>query len=306
MVKFSFICGLIFSLSAFAGLKEVKNFGENQGGLKMFVYTPKNVRKNAPLMVLLHGCAQTAQNYYEQTGFGHIAEQTGAMLLVPEQNRSNNIQSCFNWFQPGDITRGKGEAASIVEMVKYLQKENKVSKKRVFVTGLSAGGAMSAVMMAAYPDVFAGGGLVAGIPYGCARSMIDGFTCMRSVNKSAEQWKKLVTSAYRHRGSYPRVIIFQGTSDPFVSPNNANELLEQWGSLHKVGEGNQLEDNRKMIRTAYKNEKGRIQVETVLLKSMGHGHPIDSSVGCGNAGAWIIDHGVCAADLMAKFFKIKK
>lgn len=306
MIKLTAILGLIFSLSAFANLEEVKNFGENEGGLRMFVYTPKNVKKSAPLMVLLHGCAQSAKAYDDETGFAHMAEQTGTILLLPEQSKSNNIQACFNWFEPGDITRGKGEAASIVEMIKHLQAKKKVSKKNVFVSGLSAGGAMSAVMMANYPDVFAGGGLVAGIPFGCARSMFAGFTCMRSVNKTPEQWKTLVQDAYKHRGAYPKVIIFQGTSDPFVSVNNATENLEQWGSVHSVGEGSLVDDNSKMKHMRYKNKKGKAVVETVLLKGMSHGHPINASAGCGKAGQWVLDHGVCAAEMMAKFFNLKR
>lgn len=306
MFKFVVILGVLFSLSAFAGLKEVKSFGKNEGGLRMFVYTPKNVQKTAPLMVLLHGCGQTASGYDDETGFANIAEQTGTILLLPEQSKSNNIQACFNWFEPGDITRGKGEAASIIQMVKHLQKTAGVSKSRVYVSGLSAGGAMAAVMMANYPDVFAGGGLVAGIPFGCARSMFSGFTCMRSVNKSPEQWMTLVKDAYKYRGTYPKVMIFQGTSDPFVSPQNATELLEQWGALHSVGKGKLVKETNKFTQTAYKSSKGKVAVETVILRGMKHGHPVDVSSGCGSSSQWVLDHGVCAAEMMAKFFKLKR
>jgi len=300
------LAGFLFSINAFAELSEVKNFGKNPGSLKMFVYTPKNVKKSAPLVVLLHGCAQSAKQYDDETGFVHMAEKTGAVLLLPEQSSSNNIQSCFNWFEPGDITRGKGEAASIINMVNHLQEKKIASKKRVFISGLSAGGAMSAVMLANYPDKFAGGGLVAGVPFGCARSMFAGFTCMRSVNKTPEQWTSLVKKAFEHRGSYPKVIIFQGTSDPFVSPKNANELLEQWGGLHKASNEELVLDNNKLVHKTYKNSKGQSKVDVVMLKGMSHGHPIDMSSGCGSSGQWVIDHGVCAAEMMSKFFNLKR
>lgn len=300
-----FLISALVSFSAFAELSEVKSFGKNEGALRMFVYTPKNIKAKAPLIVLLHGCAQGASSFDDETGFAHIAEQTGSLLLLPEQSKSNNFQACYNWFLPSDIKRDKGEASSIASMIEFLQKKNLASTKKVFVTGLSAGGAMTAVMLATYPELFSAGATVAGVPYGCAKSMIDGFTCMRSVNKTAEQWKSFVTKASTHRGVYPRVMIFQGESDPFVSPANAVELAEQWGAVHQASKEVMKLENSKMIHKSLLNKKGKSVVETIILKGMSHGIPVDPKSGCGRAGQWVLDHGVCAAELMSKFFGLK-
>lgn len=298
------ICA-IFSTSIFADIAEVSHFGDNKGGLRMFVYTPKNVKPNAPLIVLLHGCNQIATSIDSETGFAHVAERTGSLLLIPEQPKVNNIQACYNWFMPADFSREKGESASIAQMVRFLQKTDKASSSKVFVAGLSAGGAMTAVMLATYPDLFSAGATIAGIPFGCARTIYGGFNCMRSIDKSKEEWKKLVYRAYEHKGKYPRVMILQGTDDPFVSPNNAVELTEQWSAVHDVKKDKILKNNSKLIHTSYMNKRNTSVVETVILKGMKHGLPVDSKAGCGDGGKWIIDHGVCGAEIMSKFFGVE-
>jgi poly(hydroxyalkanoate) depolymerase family esterase len=302
MKSLMILVAALFSIQAFADLAELENFGPNEGSLRMFVYTPRNVKPDAPLIVLLHGCNQAASNIDDETGFAHVAEKTGSLLLIPEQTKSNNYSTCYNWFLPADFLRGKGESASIAQMIRFLQSKRIASKKKVYVAGLSAGGAMAAVMLATYPDLFSAGATIAGIPYGCARTVVGGFTCMRSINKTGAQWKRLVEKAFHHKGSYPKVMIFQGTSDPFVSPDNAVELKEQWGAVHNTSKETLVIDNSKMIHKSYLNKRGRSLVETVTLKGMGHGLPVDSKNGCGTEGKWIVDHGVCAADLMSKFF----
>ncbi len=295
----------IISISAIAGTKEIPYFGLNEGLLRMFVYTPKNVKPNAPLIVLLHGCNQRAQDIDNETGFAQLAESSGSLLLIPEQTKFNNSQACFNWFSPFDFLRNRGESGSIAQMIRYLQVKGLASKKKVFIAGLSAGGAMAAVMLATYPDMFKAGATVAGIPFGCASDVFGAFKCMKSIDRTGAEWKWLVKAAYRHRGDYPKVMILQGTEDPYVSPDNATELKEQWNAIHQIEKGSVITDNSKMLHTSYSNSKRGSVVETVILKGMGHGLPVDSKNGCGKTGKWIINHGVCAADLLGRFFKLK-
>ncbi len=129
-------------------LREIPAFGSNPGGLRMFTYLPPHVSAEAALVVVLHGCTQTAASYDLGAGWSTLADRYGFALLLPEQQRSNNPNGCFNWFQTGDIKRGHGEALSIRQMVDKMVSDHGIDRKRVFVTGLSAGGAMTSVMLA--------------------------------------------------------------------------------------------------------------------------------------------------------------
>ena len=136
----------------------------NPGGLELHSYVPHQLPAGAPLVVVLHGCGQQAEDFATQSGWRYLAARHHFALLMPGQTEANNAQTCFNWFRPGDIKRGHGEVQSIVEMVAAVLRQTRGDPKRVFVTGLSAGGAMTAALLAAYPDVFAGGAVVAGLP----------------------------------------------------------------------------------------------------------------------------------------------
>jgi poly(3-hydroxybutyrate) depolymerase len=133
----------------------------------MFRYIPDQLPPSAPLVVVLHGCTQNARQFATASGWVQLADKWGIALALPEQKPANNGLNCFTWFQASDATRDQGEALSIKQMVDKMSADYKVDEKRVYVTGLSAGGGMTAVMLATYPEVFAGGGIVAGLPYGC-------------------------------------------------------------------------------------------------------------------------------------------
>src|SRR4051794_6711039 len=167
----------------------------------MFAYVPDQLAPSPPLVVVLHGCLQTAAGYDSGAGWSTLADRYGFALLLPEQQRSNNQSGCFNWFQTGDIERGHGEAQSIRQMVDKMMSDYGVDPARVFVTGLSAGGAMTSVMLATYPEVFAGGAIIAGLPYGAATNVQQAFeTMFQCPPRSARAWGDLVRSASAHTG----------------------------------------------------------------------------------------------------------
>src|SRR3954454_15102349 len=175
-----------------ARLREVTGFGSNPGNLRMFAYADQ-LAPSPPLVVVLHGCLQTAAGYDYGAGWSTLADRYGFALLLPEQQTANNPQRCFNWFQREDSTRDQGEALSIRQMVEYMSQTYGVDPRRVFITGLSAGGAMTSVMLATYPEVFAGGGIIAGIPYQCATGVPEALRFMFQCHvRSAREWGDLV------------------------------------------------------------------------------------------------------------------
>ncbi|WP_257447935.1 extracellular catalytic domain type 1 short-chain-length polyhydroxyalkanoate depolymerase [Archangium lipolyticum] len=294
-----------------SALTQVTGFGTNPGNLRMWKHVPANVPANAPLVVAMHGCAQTADGY-TPTGWNALADQLKFYVLYPEQLSANNQNTCFNWFEPGDIARGQGEALSIKQMVDKMKTDHSIDGRRVFVTGLSAGAAMAHVMAATYPDVFSGAAIMAGIPYKCATTMTAAFSCMSpGTDKTPQQWGDLVRNAYAgYTGPYPKISLWHGTSDYTVKNTNQTEALEQWTSVHGIDmTADVTETVAGYPHKVYKNAAGTALVETYAITGMGHGTPVDpaykfpgTSVACGTAGAFVLDTDICSTWYVAKFF----
>ncbi len=215
-----------------ASVQEVTGFGTNPGALRMFRYVPDGLPAGRPVVVALHGCTQNASGYGTGSGWTQLADRWGFSVVLPQQQSANNGSSCFNWFQSGDIARGQGEAASVAQMVDRQLAD--VSGGRVYVTGLSAGGGMAAVMMAAYPEKFTAGGIVAGLPYGCAQAAGSPYVCMYvGATQTPDQWGDRVRAARPgYAGPWPTLVAFQGTGDYTVKPVNMTDLVEQWTDVH--------------------------------------------------------------------------
>jgi poly(hydroxyalkanoate) depolymerase family esterase len=130
----------------------------------MYEYAPANLPAGAPVVVALHGCTQSATDYYSNSGWQKYADLYGFALAFPQTTSANNSFSCFSWFDSTKDTRGKGEAASVIQMVSHAESQYGSDTHRVFVTGLSAGAGMTADLLADYPDVFAGGSVGSGLP----------------------------------------------------------------------------------------------------------------------------------------------
>ena len=214
-------------------LREIFDFGSNPGNLRMFTYRPPILAEKPALVVVLHGCTQTAAGYDLGAGWSTLADRYGFALLFPEQQHLNNPNGCFNWFQPEDSQRDRGEPLSIRQMIEKSVVDHGIDRRRIFVTGLSAGGAMTSIMLACYPDVFAGGAIVAGLPYGAAANVQQAFASMfQSPSRPAREWGDLVRKASFHRGPWPRVSVWHGNADKTVIPSNAREVLKQWTDIH--------------------------------------------------------------------------
>ncbi|WP_426387881.1 extracellular catalytic domain type 1 short-chain-length polyhydroxyalkanoate depolymerase [Sphingobium sp. R-21] len=139
----------------------LREFGSNPGALRAKYYVPERLSAAAPLVVVLHGCTQTASGYDRGSGWSQLADEYGFALLFPEQQRSNNPNLCFNWFLPSDSKRDSGEALSVRQMIGEMVETYDIDQSRIFMTGLSAGGAMASIMLASYPELLAGGAIIA-------------------------------------------------------------------------------------------------------------------------------------------------
>jgi len=196
------------SIPANGRLEPLVGFGSNPGRLKSWIYLPDTAGPGAPLVVVLHGCTQNASAYDESSGWSRLADQFGFIVLYPEQQRANNPSLCFNWFSPADAARGQGEALSIRQMIAAVQTRHRTDGERVFVNGLSAGGAMAAVMLATYPEVFDAGAVIAGLPFGVAFTVPEAFDRMRGHGgPTPERLAALVKNASRHTGRWPRLSV---------------------------------------------------------------------------------------------------
>lgn len=285
-------------------LSDIDDFGPNPGQLRARVYIPGDLAPGAALVVVLHGCTQTAAGYDLSSGWSKLADRHGFAVLFPEQRRSNNPNLCFNWFLPEDTRRGGGEALSIRQMVDTVRARHSIDAAKIFVTGLSAGGAMTSVMLATYPDVFAGGAIIAGLPYGIASSVPSAFQLMsgRTVHDPIELMSK-VRSASAHQGSWPTISVWHGTADSTVDAANAGAVLDQWRLIHDVpASPTEVIAVNGFPRRSWRDAQGREVIAEYLIPGMAHGTPLDTNSGIGQAAAFMLDVGICSTQEITRFW----
>lgn len=248
----------------------------NPGDLRMLTYIPPGLPPGAPLVVVLHGCTQNAAAYDHGAGWSTLAERHGFALLFPEQQRANNPNLCWNWFQPDDVTAGRGEVESIRQMVLQITATHHLDARRVYITGLSAGGAMTAAMLATSPDLFAAGAIIAGLPFGAASGVMDAMTAMRQPrHHSGHVWGNLVRAASPYRGPRPAVQIWHGAADATVDPANAVELAHQWADVLGLPAAPATHHKTDSCRhDVWQEQDGRTTLERWIIPGLDHGTPI--------------------------------
>jgi poly(hydroxyalkanoate) depolymerase family esterase len=249
------------------------------------------------LIVMLHGCKQNPDDFSAGTAMNAVAEAHGLIVAYPNQSSSANTASCWNWFNPADQMRGSGEPAIIADITRAIVSEFAIKHGQVFVAGLSAGGAMAAVMGETYPDLYAGVGIHSGLAYGSANDVMSAFAAMRGDTSVAPRAKGCASSRAEQR---VRTIVFQGNADRIVHPSNADRIIAQAAAdvpSHHSRRERVFTNGRSYIRTIVADADGTSVLEYWLIEGAGHawsgGHP---------SGSYTDANGPHASTEMVRFF----
>jgi poly(hydroxyalkanoate) depolymerase family esterase len=222
-----------------------------------------------PLIVMLHGCTQNASGFSRITRMPALAGAQGCWVLFPEQSAEANRGRCWQWFEPGHQQRGAGEPAILAGMVRKLVRQHRLDGRRVFVAGLSAGGAMAVILGRTYPELFRAVGVCAGMPYGSARSAATAMLAMRG-----RQWMPIGRGALAEPPGKPvRTIVVQGDRDRTVAPRNAETILRS--ALDAFGPNTDEQEagaagGRNVTRACYRTKTGLVAAEAWTIHGAGH------------------------------------
>ena len=284
------------------------------GGRSYKLYVPSGYtgQEAVPLVVMLHGCTQNPDDFAAGTSMNELAEEHTFLVAFPAQAQNANMQKCWNWFKASDQQRGQGEPAMISGITRQVIEEYEVADGRVYVAGMSAGGAMAAIMGATYPDLYAAVGVHSGLAPGAAQDLASAFSAMQGggVSKTPRD-ESTGRSSGSSEMSVP-VIVFHGDRDTTVHPRNAEQLLAHYrrvdstpGSCNTAGElvppvavrKGQVPDGHAYTRATQRDAEGRPIMEQWIIHGLGHAWSGGSS-----AGSYTDAKGPDASAEMVRFF----
>jgi poly(hydroxyalkanoate) depolymerase family esterase len=256
------------------------------------LYTPvvaRTAESPLPLMVMLHGCSQTPEDFARGTGMNALAEEFGFLVVYPAQERKSQIYRCWNWYKRGDQTRGVGEPALLASLVRHVIAETGADPARVYVAGLSAGASAALIVADAYPDIFAAVGAHSGLPVGAAH---DEASAVMAMQHGAP--------GLRHSVAMP-TINFHGGSDKVVNPRNgrfvAMRALDPYDGLQKTEKTGRTAGGRDYVRISHRVGRGRSMTEHWVVVGAGHAWS-----GGNAAGSFTDPTGPDASREMVRFF----
>jgi poly(hydroxyalkanoate) depolymerase family esterase len=264
------------------------------------LYVPGGYTGQAvPLIVMLHGCTQNPDDFATGTRMNGLAEEHTFLVAYPAQSGNANMQRCWNWFQAADQQRGRGEPSIIAGITKQVMDEYEVEEGRVYVAGMSAGGAMAAILGATYPDLYAAVGVHSGLAPGSAHDLSSAFTAMRQGGPVVARPE----NTCRGKRILP-TIIFHGDGDATVHPRNGDRLLAHLDAGDRHGSSVQVTTRRGRAtggygytRFTYKDEDGGALAERWSVHGLGHAWS-----GGGHPGSYTDPKGPNASAEMVRFF----
>jgi poly(hydroxyalkanoate) depolymerase family esterase len=263
-------------------------YSDSAGSRAYKLYVPSSyVGQAVPLVVMLHGCRQSPDDFALGTRMNELAEAQCFLVVYPAQSASANASRCWNWFKATDQERDRGEPSLIAGITREIMSQFEVDDSRVCIAGLSAGGAAAANMGASYPDMFAAVGVHSGLACGAATDMPSAFAAMRTGARNLQ------------RRATVRTIVFHGDRDVTVSSVNADQVISQSRSADSrtaVSKG-QAPGGAAYTRTVYTDEFGRDTVEQWLVHGLGHAWS-----GGSPAGSYTDPRGPDASGEMIRFF----
>ena len=262
----------------------------------------------APLIVVLHGCTQSATSLAADTGLNALADRHGLVVAYPEQAAGRNVRRCWNWFEPANQTRGSGEPALLAAAITRLTagvEGQAIDSDRVFLAGFSAGGAMACVTAAAYPELFAGLAVHSGLAYRSASGLPDALRAMRHGARHPAGLGPAARAAIGQPRRLP-TIVFHGAADGIVHPVNGDQVAGQWRHVNGLtGElepappvRGRVDGGHAYIRRRWSDARGRPVVDQVSVDGLGH-----AWAGGASGGPYADPRGPSAADAIWRFFE---
>lgn len=259
----------------------------NPGNLNAYIHEPfGKTQEKKPLVLVLHGCNQTAEEIALGSGWNQLADSLGFFVLYPEQKTTNNFIRCFNWFLENDQEKDKGEIASIYEMMEYAVSHYPIDASRIYIYGVSAGAAMSVNFMACYPDKLKSGAILAGTAYKQVDAPMKSFSEMRkpTIFSDEELRQRLYSQNPSYSGEFPQLIVVHGTDDKVVNYGNGEVLVKQWKTAFKIASETEQKVNVNpsspiITRKDFKDASGYSVIIFYTADNWGHYLMIDPGPG---------------------------
>jgi poly(hydroxyalkanoate) depolymerase family esterase len=280
-----------------------KSFSNPAGSRAYKLYVPRQYRgQPLPLIVMLHGCTQSPDDFAAGTRMNLRAEEHNCFVAYPEQSASANISKCWNWFRPGDQIRGEGEPALIAGLTRQVMSDYSVDEERVYAAGLSAGGAAAAVLAAAYPDLYAAIGVHSGLACGAASDVPSAFAAMRRSGPMARRRSSSNLCGTEGDSRIVPAIVFHGDQDTTVHPNNGDQVIAQLKEALTTDARVTVEDRRipggrTYTRTVHRDAADHSIFEQWVIHGAGHAWS-----GGSLAGSYTDPQGPDATREMLRFF----
>ncbi|MDB4949896.1 MAG: esterase, depolymerase family [Gemmatimonadetes bacterium] len=264
----------IHASAAGAGRVEWATYQGPAGTRRYRIYLPAGYDPShkAPLVLMLHGCTQDPDDFARGTRMDAVADESGVLLVYPEQPATAQIQRCWTWYDPAQIARDGGEAAVLAGIVGEVEAHHAVDARRVYVLGISAGGSMAVNLAAAYPELFAGVVAHSGIAYHAALGVPQALGAMQGNGLDAERLRGAAAQVLA-RGGFPPLLVIHGNADPVVRPANGHALARQWADARGLTAGAESAETAGGLafqRQRFTDAGGHVLVETLFVDGLGH------------------------------------